>query len=60
MEQRGRDPAALHVVPMGVLPTPEKLAYYEALGVTEVALRLPSAPRDAVLPALDAFAGYVR
>jgi probable F420-dependent oxidoreductase len=52
---RGRDPAALHVVPMGVQPTPEKLDHYRAIGVTEAVLRLPSAPRDRVLPVLDAY-----
>jgi probable F420-dependent oxidoreductase len=58
-EARGRDPAALHVVPMGVLPTREKLDHYAAAGVTEAVLRLPSAPRDAVLPVLDAYAKYL-
>jgi probable F420-dependent oxidoreductase len=57
--ERGRDPAALHVVPMGVLPDEKKLAYYESIGVTEAVLRLPSAPRDAVLPVLDAYAAFV-
>jgi len=46
-------------VPMGVLPDEEKLAYYEANGVTEVVLRLPSASRDEVMPALDDFARFV-
>jgi probable F420-dependent oxidoreductase len=58
-EARGRDPAALHVVPMGVLPTREKLDHYAAAGVTEAVLRLPSAPRDAVLPVLDAYAKFL-
>jgi probable F420-dependent oxidoreductase len=58
-EARGRDPAELHVVPMGVLPTREKLDHYAASGVTEAVLRLPSAPRDAVLPVLDAYAKFV-
>jgi probable F420-dependent oxidoreductase len=53
---RGRDPAALHVVPMGVFPDAEKLTYYAESGVTECVLRLPSAPRDAVLPVLDGYA----
>jgi probable F420-dependent oxidoreductase len=52
----GRDPATLHVVPMGVLPSAEKLAYYREHGVTESVLRVPSAPRDVVLPVLDQFA----
>jgi alkanesulfonate monooxygenase SsuD/methylene tetrahydromethanopterin reductase-like flavin-dependent oxidoreductase (luciferase family) len=59
MEERGRDPASLHVVPIGVLPSPEKLEHYAKIGVTEVALRLPSAPRDAVLRQLDGYARYV-
>jgi probable F420-dependent oxidoreductase len=59
MEERGRDPSTLHVVPTGILPDPEKLAYYESLGVTEAVLRLPSAPRDDVLPVVDDFARYL-
>ena len=59
MEERGRDPSTLHVVPMGVLPDPEKLAYYESIGVTEAVLRLPSAPRGEVLPVLDDFAQHL-
>jgi len=58
-EERGRDPGALHVVPMGVLPDEDKLSYYESIGVTEAVLRLPSAPRDEVLPVLDRFARYL-
>jgi probable F420-dependent oxidoreductase len=52
----GRDPARLEVVLIGTLPEPGKLAYYASLGVTEVALRVPSAPRDTVLPILDDYA----
>jgi probable F420-dependent oxidoreductase len=52
----GRDPARLEVVLIGSLPDPDKLAYYESLGVTEVALRVPPASRDAVLPILDDYA----
>jgi len=59
LAERGRDPAALHVVPMGVLPEPAKLDYYASLGVTECVLRLPSAPRDAVMPVLDDYAHFV-
>jgi probable F420-dependent oxidoreductase len=58
-EERGRDPRALHVVPMGVLPDPGKLDYYREIGVTEAVLRLPSAPRDRVLPALDSWAKHL-
>jgi probable F420-dependent oxidoreductase len=58
-EERGRDPSTLRIVPMGVLPSREKLDYYESIGVTEAVLRLPSAPRDEVMPLLDAFAKFV-
>jgi probable F420-dependent oxidoreductase len=60
MEEAGRDPAEVRVVPFGTLPTPEKLAYYEEVGVTEVVLRLPSAPADEVLPHLDRYTEFLR
>jgi probable F420-dependent oxidoreductase len=60
VEAAGRDFAAIRIVPMGVLPSPEKLDYYRGLGVHEAVLRVPSAPRDAVLPVLDDFARYLR
>jgi alkanesulfonate monooxygenase SsuD/methylene tetrahydromethanopterin reductase-like flavin-dependent oxidoreductase (luciferase family) len=56
VEERGRDPEALHVVPMGVFPDRAKLDHYASIGVTEVVLRLPAAPRDRVMPVLDEFA----
>jgi len=58
-EARGRDPSRLHVVPMGVFPEEGKLAYYREQGVTECVLRLPSAPRECVLPVLDDYARHV-
>lgn len=57
--ERGRDPGSLHIVPLGVFPDPAKLDYYRLLGCTEVALRIPSAPRDRVMPVLDEYARYV-
>ena len=60
LEERGRDPASLHVVPLGILPDEAKLDYYEQVGVTEAVLRLPSAPRDAVLPVLDDYVRFLR
>lgn len=57
--ERGRDPASLQVVPIGVLPDPAKLDHYASLGVGECVLRLPSAPRDRVLPVLDDYARFV-
>ena len=56
MEDAGRNPAAVNVVLIGTIPDPGKLEHYASLGVTEVALRLPSAPADAVLPVLDEYA----
>ncbi len=58
-EAAGRDPAELQVAPMGVLPDAGKLDHYRELGVTECVLRLPSAPRDGVLPKLDAFSRWL-
>lgn len=59
MQERGRDPDSLHVVPMGVLPDPAKLDYYRESGATECVLRLPSGPRDIVLPKLDEYTKYL-
>ena len=59
MRERDRDPEELHVVPMGVFPSPKKLAYYQEVGVTEVVLRLPSATRDEVIPVLDDYVQYI-
>jgi probable F420-dependent oxidoreductase len=58
-EERGRDPGTLCIVPLGIQPDPAKLAYYEEIGVSEAVLRLPSAPREHVLPVLDAFTKYL-
>ena len=58
-EARGRDPDEIHVAPMGVLPDEGKLAHYAEIGVSEAVLRLPSAPRDTVLPLLDDYARFV-
>lgn len=55
----GRDAAALEIVPFGSLPDPGKLEHFEAIGVTECVFRLPSAPRDAVLPVLDRWAALL-
>jgi probable F420-dependent oxidoreductase len=59
LETVGRDPDGLHIVPMGVFPDAKKLAFYGEVGVTEVVLRLPSAPRDEVMPVLDAYARFL-
>jgi hypothetical protein len=57
-EARGRDFSSAHIVPFGVIPDAGKLDYYAAAGCTEVVLRVPSAPRDEVLPVLDEFVQY--
>ena len=59
LEDAGRDPSALHVVPIGVFPDAAKLAFYTEVGATECVLRLPSAPRDDVLRKLDEYATYL-
>ncbi|KAA0235455.1 MAG: LLM class F420-dependent oxidoreductase [Actinobacteria bacterium] len=53
LEDAGRDPAALRVVPFGSSPDPGKLEHFERIGVTECVFPLPSAGRDVVLPILD-------
>lgn len=59
MEAAGRDPATAVVLPYGVVPDEGKLAYYESLGISEVAVRIPSADRDHVLFVLDDFARLI-
>jgi alkanesulfonate monooxygenase SsuD/methylene tetrahydromethanopterin reductase-like flavin-dependent oxidoreductase (luciferase family) len=58
-EARGRDAAKLEIMPMGVFPDDAKLDYYRSVGVTEAVLRLPSGPRDEVMPVLDRYARYL-
>ena len=60
MEERGRDPDSLEIVPLGILPDRRKLDYYAGIGVSEAVLRLPSAPRDRVLPVLDDYVQFLR
>jgi len=56
MEDAGRDPATLRIVPFGTIPNEEKLEYYRSLGIDEVVVRIPSASSDEVLPILDEYA----
>ncbi len=58
-QARGRDAGELQIVPMGVMPDREKLDYYGSLGVREAVLRVPSAPRDVVMPVLDEYVKYL-
>jgi probable F420-dependent oxidoreductase len=60
MEEASRDPSTLRIVSFGTVPDPEKLSYYEEVGISEVVARVPSGPADVVLPVLDDFARYVR
>jgi probable F420-dependent oxidoreductase len=55
-ERAGRDPSEISVVPFGTLPNRGKLDYYASLGIREVVLRLPSAPRDEIMRVLDEYA----
>ena len=59
LEEVGRNADSLHIAPMGIQPDASKLAHYREIGVTEAVLRLPSAGREVVLPALDDFVEYV-
>jgi probable F420-dependent oxidoreductase len=59
VDAAGRDPSALEIVPFGSIPDPGKLDHFERIGVTECVFRLPSAPRDVVLPILDRQASLV-
>ena len=59
MEDAGRDPADVRVVPFGTIPDPGKLEYYESIGIDEVVLRIPLGDAGVVLPALDDYAKVV-
>lgn len=59
MEKAGRDPREAKVIPFGTIPEAGKLEYYASLGIEEVVLRIPSAPRDVVLPVLDGYARWI-
>jgi probable F420-dependent oxidoreductase len=58
-EEAGRDPDRVRVVPFGTVPTEQKLAHYQGLGIDEVVLRVPSGKEDEMLQVLDAHASYV-
>ncbi|HZQ86545.1 MAG TPA: LLM class F420-dependent oxidoreductase [Acidimicrobiales bacterium] len=59
VEAAGRDPETLEIIPFGSIPDEGKLDHFEKIGVTEVVMRLPAAPRDVVLPILDKQAALV-
>lgn len=55
----GRDPDTLQIVPFGSIPDPGKLEHFATIGVTECVFRIPTAPRDEVLPVLDRYAALL-
>jgi len=59
VEEAGRDPGTLEVVPFATIPDHGKLDHYDRLGVTETVFNVPSGTRDQVLPLLDRYAKLV-
>jgi probable F420-dependent oxidoreductase len=59
VEDAGRDPDSMRIVPFGSHPSPDKLEHFERIGVTECVFRLPSAPADEVLAVLDEQAALI-
>jgi probable F420-dependent oxidoreductase len=57
--EAGRDPDLLEIVPFGTLPNAGKIEHFESIGVTECVFRIPSAPRDEVLPVLDQWTAFL-
>ena len=55
----GRDPDRVRVVPFGTVPSDEKLAHYERLGIGEVVLRVPSGSAGEMLAVLDCHATFL-
>ncbi|HTN99468.1 MAG TPA: LLM class F420-dependent oxidoreductase [Microthrixaceae bacterium] len=53
VEDAGRDPANMRVIPFGTLPSPGKLEHFESIGVDECVFRIPSATRDVVMRTLE-------
>jgi probable F420-dependent oxidoreductase len=59
VEQVGRDPHQIRVIPFGTVPTDHKLDHYSDLGIGEIVLRVPSGPVDDMLVALDGHVPYL-
>jgi probable F420-dependent oxidoreductase len=59
VEEAGRDPDGLEIIPFGSIPDAGKLAHFESIGVTECVFNLPSAPADTILPLLDKQAALI-
>lgn len=58
-EEAGRDPATIEVAATGSIPEPEKLDYFDSIGITETIVGLPYGSRDEVLPELDRYAELI-
>ena len=59
VEDRGRDPEGIRVVPFGTVPTDQKLAHFQSQGIREVVLRVPSGSAEIMLPVLDDHAAFL-
>ncbi|MCC6177565.1 MAG: LLM class F420-dependent oxidoreductase [Chloroflexi bacterium] len=57
LAERGRGPIPISV--FGTQPDPAVVEEYERIGVTQCVFRLPPAPADEVLPALDRYASLL-
>jgi probable F420-dependent oxidoreductase len=58
-EEEGREPSALEVVIMGVIPDPGKLEHYRSLGVDEIVLGFPTHSAGEMERTLDGYAGII-
>jgi probable F420-dependent oxidoreductase len=59
VEDHGRDPQGIRVVPFGTVPNDEKLDHYQRQGIVEVVLRVASGSADRMLADLDHHAAYL-
>jgi probable F420-dependent oxidoreductase len=59
VEERGRDPEGIRVLPFGTVPSDQKLAHYQSQGIGEVVLRLASGTPAQMLSDLDGHAAYL-
>lgn len=59
VDERGRDPQTIRVVPFGTVPNDDKLSHFAKLGISEVVLRVPSGPPGEMLAALDGQVPYL-